>query len=827
MGANVEQGFITQLLINRDIKEANDKEISPKFFSGKYKQAFKYIAEHCLKYGKVPSMGAFKRRFPSFEFATLEDGTVGTEEDMNYWCDELRQKKKHNTIADATEDILEKVNELDTDGAFKVMKNTVLKVENEIILADRVYINKNTQKRKEDYLKRQRSGGMTGIPTYIQEYDLITGGMNKEELTGTMGFTGIGKTWEILIKAVNQAKHGYRIFVGTTEMSTDMMMRRVDALWCGLNYTKFRKGQLEPDQQKRYFKYLDEDAPKLGDILIVEHVDDVVQFSSKVDEYKPDVAYIDGAYIMQNEDDEDDWKSVRNVVRGLHQICLNKHIPVEFTTQSKEEVGNNLKTIAFSKAVAQECLAPNTLILTDRGVYPIKELEGKSFRVFDGINYKKAICVDAGEKSSIKINYSGKSLISSKNHLFVVYDNKKGAYALKYAKHLTNNDYLIEYDEEGYSRGKGNFYTPEVTRGRSILTPVDADEDLGTFIGYMLGDGCIRPFEKGQVVLSCGQDLEYAENAIRIVLRHFGIRGKIVKAPSKCDYQYRVEWYSRAFSDILKYYIESEQGKYFNFKLYSYNSRFRMGLIAGLVQSDGDTSCGLRYVSKQYSLSLALKNLLALTGVYSYIKEYGNYYRLYARHSDMYKLRKLNLIGNKRKTLLLGIQNSKIQGGFDIPSKYALYQANKVVTKGLPKSLQSSIYQAKKRPTTCIELLRKMEKLNNINNKYSFKFIKIDNIEQGNKMKMYDVSIQDSNKLFLAENILTHNCDIFQVLEQDEQMHNDMEIALKFLKLREGKLGGRIYSNWDFDKMNYAPIYKEKGAEESDRRKVKGVITID
>ena len=35
---------------------------------------------------------------------------------MHFWCDQLREKKKHNTIVDALDEVLVKINEdLDTE----------------------------------------------------------------------------------------------------------------------------------------------------------------------------------------------------------------------------------------------------------------------------------------------------------------------------------------------------------------------------------------------------------------------------------------------------------------------------------------------------------------------------------------------------------------------------------------------------------------------------------------------------------------------------------------------------------------------------------------
>lgn len=170
-----------------------DNQINSRYLNGRYKKAFKFIQQHQAKYGKVPSIETFKKKFPTLELAEIE-GELNTGENIQFWCDELREKKKHNTIVDSLDEVLDKINEeLDTEGAYDNLKKLIAKIENEVVLSDRIKINENTTSRMEDYKKRQKSGGMTGIPSFIEEWDKLLGGYNNGELITFMGYTGTGK----------------------------------------------------------------------------------------------------------------------------------------------------------------------------------------------------------------------------------------------------------------------------------------------------------------------------------------------------------------------------------------------------------------------------------------------------------------------------------------------------------------------------------------------------------------------------------------------------------------------------------------------------------
>src|SRR3712207_1943343 len=249
---NVEQCLISGIILAKDLNTAIENGITPKYFTGRYKEAFKYILTHSTKYGRVVSSRLFQKDFPDIELVS------DTGEPMLYWCDAVKNKRKHNLMADKLEETYRLVEDLKTEEAFNTLKSLVMQVESEVQTNDRQSVNKNTGSRRDDYRARQISGGITGIPSAINEWDKLTGGDNKGELHTYMAYTGVGKTWWLVINAVHQAKDGFKVLMITTEMSTKLMMRRIDAVWCALNYTRFKKGQLLPDEEKRFFKYLDD-----------------------------------------------------------------------------------------------------------------------------------------------------------------------------------------------------------------------------------------------------------------------------------------------------------------------------------------------------------------------------------------------------------------------------------------------------------------------------------------------------------------------------------------------------------------------------------------
>ena len=107
---NIELGFISKLIENKDMKLLKDLDIKSSFLTGENKRVFVYIQNSFRETGEVPTSRVLEQKFPSYELETYyKDGevVVGTEETLQYWCKELRTKAKHNKMADAVENIAE------------------------------------------------------------------------------------------------------------------------------------------------------------------------------------------------------------------------------------------------------------------------------------------------------------------------------------------------------------------------------------------------------------------------------------------------------------------------------------------------------------------------------------------------------------------------------------------------------------------------------------------------------------------------------------------------------------------------------------------------
>lgn len=344
-----------------------DGRIKPEFFSGDSRAAFNYIYDIVMETGEVPTVRAFKRQFPRYKLETVrEDGEtiVGTEENLKFWCSELKKKVKQNFLADAIEKVAENLQDYDAEKALKNMRSSVAYIDSEVEETTDVDITKDTESRKEAYLKKKQTKGMIGISTGFNKLDYLTKGLKDGTLTIVIANTGVGKTMLEVIMGANMQLHNYRVLQGVTEMSEELMRDRYEAMLFSMcygvdfSYNAFKSGSLSLKQEKMFFEFLENDLPNFEPLHIVTATG-VLGLAADIEKYNPDVVMIDSAYLMEDDQGaKDDWLRVAHISRDLKKLAKRTKKPILINTQAtkntSKKVGPAIGDIMYTQALSQD-----------------------------------------------------------------------------------------------------------------------------------------------------------------------------------------------------------------------------------------------------------------------------------------------------------------------------------------------------------------------------------------------------------------------------------------------------------------------------------------
>jgi replicative DNA helicase len=161
-----------------------------------------------------------------------------------------------------------------------------------------------------------------------------------------------GKSLFALILANSAHIHGKRPLFVSFEMSIEEQEARYDSLISKVPYGRILSGDLNNKDMDKIRKALSL-RKNMQPFVFSEDTSSLTTLSalsSKVREYNPDVLFVDGVYLMDDEEGEPKGspQALTNITRGLKRLAQHFDIPVVATTQVLSWKLQNRKTRAVT-----------------------------------------------------------------------------------------------------------------------------------------------------------------------------------------------------------------------------------------------------------------------------------------------------------------------------------------------------------------------------------------------------------------------------------------------------------------------------------------------
>lgn len=221
---------------------------------------------------------------------------------------------------------------------------------------------------------KSRDGGLLGFSSPWPSRDKQSLGLQPGEVTVLLAKRKSGKTW-LLLKWVEhiwtardkagkpELGPGECILIVSMEMPVWQVLRRLFAIHQKLDYEKFRSGQLDPSEEKRFVDWCEEmkrPDPNRSEIIVVASdrvrtVDDIV---GMVAQYRPKAVFIDSFYILDVKNARMQmWERMIYNIKSIKlDIAAAFSVPVLTTTQlsgqvKKGDLSAEADAVAYAKAI--------------------------------------------------------------------------------------------------------------------------------------------------------------------------------------------------------------------------------------------------------------------------------------------------------------------------------------------------------------------------------------------------------------------------------------------------------------------------------------------
>ena len=327
-----EHRLICKAVREQDLRPALDARISGEFFvDERHRRVWEFTLDHWAEYGAVPTAKTIKANFPAYRLIVVD-------EPYALLINELReQRRRAIAVVMATQINTALSREMpDVDEMLEAIHEGTAQLHIETGTSRDVDITETWQARFEAYMAlKELEGGMRGIPTGFPTIDRATLGLQKQQLVTLIALPKTGKSTVLLKMAMNIHLQGYLpLFVGF-EMSNEEQEARRDALLAGIDHHKLLAGTLTSKQERRLQEALEKAAELPPFVLSADRAGATISgLRSKIEQFRPDVLFVDGAYLMEDERGEtDERKVLTNLSRDMKKLAQGVNLPIVQTTQ--------------------------------------------------------------------------------------------------------------------------------------------------------------------------------------------------------------------------------------------------------------------------------------------------------------------------------------------------------------------------------------------------------------------------------------------------------------------------------------------------------------
>ena len=317
--------------------------------------------------GSVPPPDLFQQMYSHFEFV---DAPTMTTDSL---CFEVRKTRLTLTLKAAAEEAALSADEdpITAATAIRQTADSILAYGNN--KSGDIFMTNQFSQLIKNY-EMQESGQIQPVMHWPwQPLDEEVGGVSEEDYILFWGRPKSKKTFcltYVMADAVMNQR--LRVLCYTKEMTPNNMLLRTAAFMGQLPYRETRLAKLSP-YDKATLCRLNENLIEAArasngrnELIILsgkdgEGRDGAIWLASKIKEYKPDVCFVDGLYLLNDDRGSKrtaDWQRVMHISRDIRQMILETHVPVVATMQASRGAAKNqdaeLDEIAYSDAVGQD-----------------------------------------------------------------------------------------------------------------------------------------------------------------------------------------------------------------------------------------------------------------------------------------------------------------------------------------------------------------------------------------------------------------------------------------------------------------------------------------
>lgn len=330
---NNQAKLLSKVIEDRDISLLLDHNVTEAWFADAVdKKIFSFVHKHYSDYQECPSLEIIKDNFPAYELLQVSDT-------VDYFIDRLvEERRKHRivlTLGSALE-ALEK--EQDHEAALRAIEVGLIKLEEDgLTKSNDIEVTQASKTAVAEYEHRKNNPGLLGIPTGFPTMDEVTSGLQPGQLIVIIAPPKTGKSTLALQVAINAQLQGHTPMFYSFEMSNSEQISRYYAMRSRISHKRLMTGTLTEQEEKTYYRIVN-NMPHYRDkfwFIDSSGGQTVSGIASKIQNKNPDIVFIDGTYLMIDEQtgESNTPQALTNITRSLKRLAQKINKPIVISTQ--------------------------------------------------------------------------------------------------------------------------------------------------------------------------------------------------------------------------------------------------------------------------------------------------------------------------------------------------------------------------------------------------------------------------------------------------------------------------------------------------------------
>jgi len=322
-----------------------DHGIGDHLFTPDERAAWDFVRDFCTTHGRYPSVDTVVGHYPelSVRFDNMPD------EPFTYWADLGKKRRVTNLAREMADTVHRRMSagaNIDTDDLTRIASRFISDARS-CTGSKIVSLSDITEELLRMHDHRQLATGISGIPTGFPFFDRVFDGLQTGDVLSLVGKTGMGKSF-VMAKMWNAAyDNGYSPFVASMEMPIPQQARRTLALRSRLPGTAIRVGRLDFAGRELLGHTAEAVRENRQQIWFTDHVKSVDEIAAVARDLGANPIFIDGAYIIDENDRGAVWERVGKVAQNIRDMAMSLGVSVVSSYQFNNS-GEGLHNIHFS-----------------------------------------------------------------------------------------------------------------------------------------------------------------------------------------------------------------------------------------------------------------------------------------------------------------------------------------------------------------------------------------------------------------------------------------------------------------------------------------------